>query len=271
MKTVPHIEEPRYNEFKLVKKSGKHRLIVNPSDALKAYQKQRVKYFNHCFKYLIGSYNLQGVFHGFVKGYSAVTAAHKHIGYKATVMCDIQNFFDSITRTKVEYGLRLKLQAVDARLLFHESGYTAQGFCTSPTLANIALLPYVKTIYEKIMFEFPGSCLTIYADDFQVSYNEDTIETKNRIIEIITEELARAGLNLNPGKTRLRRARQGFRRILGVNVGETEIRATRKVVRKVRAVSYQVRTLGESTKGPVLGGLTAWKQSPINYQRNSTD
>ena len=267
MKPTSDILEPRYSEFKITKKSGKQRLIVNPSVELKAYQKYRVKYFNYCFKFLLASYGLNDIFHGFVRGHSAVTAAYKHIGYQATVMCDIKNFFDSITREKVEYGLRLTLQPIDAKLLFHESGYTAQGFCTSPTLANIAILPYVKTIYETIMLEFPGSCLTIYADDFQISYNEDTIEAKDRIVEIISEELAKADLQLNPGKTRVRRAKLGFRRILGVNVGETEIRATRKVVRKVRAVNHQVKVLGNSVKGTVLGGLTAWKQSPKNYQK----
>ena len=115
---------------------------------------------------------------------------------------------------------------------------------------------------NKKELEFTETKMTIYADDIQISIN-DLSEIEN-IINIITEEFTKAGFEINPNKTRLRKTKYGYRRILGVNVGYKDMRATRKVMRKIRACRHLVQVV-ENPKirreiGQSLGGLVVWSK-----------
>jgi len=251
----------KYREFTIPKKNGKTRAIVAPNEGLKKFQREQLRPLEAIFYTQLTEHNLQNkdIFHGFLRNRNCITAAQKHVGYKATLMMDIKNFFDTVQYNNLPQGLNL-----DHRL-FHKKGYAAQGFPSSPMIANIAAVPVMAQILEDIeSYTIQKFTISIYADDVQLSVNDPTLlpYMEQAIIKAFTH----FGFDINNRKTRIRYAKYGWRRILGVNVGETEVRATRKVMRKIRAAKYQ------SSKSILaansLGGLTTWSKCtfPKKYQ-----
>lgn len=235
-----------YRDFQIPKKNG-FRLISAPDPQLLAFQQAILPELNEALDLLSTEYGLSDVIHGFRYNHNCVTAARLHIGYEATLSMDISAFFNSVTREHFTgTGMNLPDQ------LFHAEGYTAQGFATSPILANIAILPALKEIQEYLNTLNIDHVLTIYADDIQISTNIPDVEFQIFFIaKVITDILATHNFKINPHKTHIAYAKYGYRRILGINVGQNEIRMTRKIKRKIRAARHQ-------SNGPSLGGLTTW-------------
>lgn len=243
-------------KFTIRKKNGKLRHIVAPSVKLKAYQRKLLKTkFEPLLNDLLAKSGLYEIFHGFRHRKNSVTAASYHIGYKATVMFDLANFFDTVTSEHIKRG-GYTLTESEIQYCLHDD-YCAQGFPTSPTLCNIALIPFIKTIRSGLSAEFEDFALTIYADDIQVSINRTDKDSWHKVRTIVTEAAETHKFAINPNKTRVRFAKYGARRILGVNVTDTGITATRKTNRKVRAVAHRVKF--DKSKKQVLGGLRTWQ------------
>jgi len=220
-----------YREFEIPKKNGKKRKIVAPDAELET-------------------------FHGFIKNRNCVSAAIQHIGYAATLMMDISQFFDSV---KPEH---LTEEFKNDKLLWHKDGYAAQGFPSSPMLANIAILPVIHDILNRFKKELKTSetRLTVYADDIQISVDYlDEIAEAERIVK---EAFAAHGFIINETKTRVKHAKYGYRRILGINVGKTSIQATRKTKRRIRAIAHNLKQIEDPLErkrlGQILGGITVW-------------
>lgn len=121
----------------------------------------------------------------------------------------------------------------------------------------IQINQFLKQVYkEKYAF-------TVYADDIQISINRimplDRRE-ENIIISKIIDFANLHNLKINKNKTRVRYAKYGFRRILGINVGEDCIRATRKTMKKIRAARHQNNIQS-------LGGLSAWAMNILPKQK----
>ena len=219
-----------------------------------------------------------------------MTGAKKHIGFEATIMMDFSNFFDTIFRNKFDQNIFNSLDIND-EYLFHKDGYTAQGFPSSPTLCNIALIDFVKDLKEwlKTRFGRDNFALVLYADDISISYNKISkvkdyktrrSEEWKEIRDFVTDLSIKYELKINKQKTRVRFAKYGYRRILGINVGDTDIRATRSIVKKIRKNEYK-RDSGDSHAGLVLGGLRTWSRmilpggislcSPVPLKNNKTE
>lgn len=238
-----------YEDFYIGKKRRK---ISSPSEDLKTYQRSKIKELENTYFKLTSGSEIENTAHGFIKNRNCAGCATYHIGFEMTIMLDISKFFDSVTKEMVE---NVDYNSAQDIHLFHKEGYTAQGFPTSPVLANIASIPllikinqFLKSIY-KINYAF-----TIYADDIQISINRILpIERReeNIIINKIIEFAKEYNLVINKNKTRVRYARYGYRRILGINVGKEYIRATRKTMKRIRAARHQNNIQS-------LGGLTAW-------------
>jgi len=254
-----------YHEFSITKKNGKVRNIVNPSSALKKYQRSRQFELHAHFLEAAGA--LASCFHGFIPHRNAVTGARGHIGFETTIMFDLVNFFDNIFYEHIT-DAGVLLNAKDQKHLFHKSGYTAQGFPSSPMLANIAAIPLVRAMDHKLKEQFgkDNYALVIYADDISISFNNTDKQQWQAVRETITALALSNRFEINPKKTRVRFAKYGARKILGLNVTDKEVVATRKTNRKTRAVAQQVTTDG--TKGQVLGGLRTWQKSLPPKQYN---
>jgi len=244
-----------YTEFTIKKKSGKLRKIVNPSSKLKSWQRRyTTKVLTPQFKELATEAGVYDTFHGFVPGRNCVTGASRHLGSKYTcvLMMDLSDFFDTVKWTSA--GITEDM-VFHKSTLFHKDGYAAQGFPSSPMIANIALIPVIRDIQRKVETEHPGDfAITMYADDITISLEYDMWR---RIRDIATEVFEEYGYKVNPTKTRVRFHKYGSIKVLGVNLTKDGIMATRKTNRKVRAVKQQVRV--GKPQGQVLGGLRTWQ------------
>lgn len=241
-----------YKEFEIRKKSGKMRKIVAPNAALLKAQQGERKLLRQVFINAERSLGVEGIIHGFVHKRNVVTAAKQHIGFRSTIMMDIKDFFDNTTISHLKGIPSLDVQP----WMLHEDGYTPQGFSTSPMLCNIAILPAVKDIKKYLDSLNMPVAFTVYADDIQISTTSEDYKGLNGIINMVEEIFAQHKYVINKPKTRIKYARYGFRRILGVNVGGTEVRATRKIMRKIRAAEFQ-----HSHRS--LAGLRQWSKCPL--------
>ena len=257
MATTKKYKDLYYRDFLIPKKNGKPRRISAPSKELLKYQHDLMP---RLYAYHIKQereFNCENIQHGFIPNRNCVTAATQHIGYKYTIIMDLENFFDSCNTNHFHKGITRFTH------LFHAEGHCAQGFATSPILANIASLPMVKQIKDSLIYIHQALinslersepwmldyAFTIYADDIQISVNHGKVIQP--IIDMITNTAEKYNFKINRNKTRIRTAISGYRRILGINVGDDHIRATRKIMRKIRAADHQGNFHSK-------GGLTTW-------------
>lgn len=264
MKGIPHKTGNgfEYTEFAIPKKNGKIRRIFAPSPGLLAQQQAMLPNLNTILAKVEDQEGIKDILHGFVKNRNPVTAATKHIGYDLTLMMDISNFFDSVNSKHISNAPLLMTSDYNGSIMncihiggLATSGFTAQGFATSPILANICITPIVRDIKEYLETKFKDRyAFTIYADDIQISINSsDFILETEKLVDIISYLFESEGFEMNTNKTRIRHAKFGHRRILGVNVGDDKLYASRKTMRKIRAARHQ-------SNGPSLGGLITWSK-----------
>jgi len=246
-----------YTEFTIPRKNKTPRRIVAPSASLKAWQKRNLRDIEPTFTAMARRHGLEDIFHGFVKGRNAVSGAEQHVGKNVLIMMDLSNFFDTIFEDMLPSTLRDTIPNFDR--CFHKDGYAAQGFVTSPMLANIAI---IKPIYEinQYLRSNVGEgnySLVVYADDISLGLiEEDNYKLEAEIIEKITEVMENRKLSINKNKTRIKRAKFGAMRCLGVNIVPGGIQATRKTIRKLRSVNH-LRKFDKS-KHSVYRGLKTW-------------
>ena len=246
-----------YRDFLIPKKNGKPRRISAPSKELLKYQHNLMPGLYAYHMKRERELDINNIQHGFIPNRNCVTAATQHIGFKHTIIMDLQDFFDSCNMKHFNKGITRYSH------LFHAKGYCAQGFASSPILANIASLPMVKQIKDNLIQlhneykltkeflepEVKDFAFTIYADDIQISTNyKQLIPT---IIHNVDSFAVNNGFTINRNKTRVRNSINGYRRILGINVGSDHIRATRKTMRKIRAADHQGNYHSK-------GGLITW-------------
>ena len=238
-----------YREFYITKKNGSKRRICAPDKELLAAQRDALPSLENIFrnKSIVYLSNIH-IFHGFLKNHNCVTAASKHIGFAHTISLDISNCFDSIHLDKITNS-QGNIIAISQGLFCHSDGTLAQGFATSPILANIYLIDPVAKIkrFLESMFQ-QNFALTVYADDIQISVNQTSYQTLNLITAYVASIMKTYNLTINPKKTRIHHAKHGNRRILGIQVGDHTIYPNRKLRKKIRAARHQ-------NNGPSLGGL----------------
>ena len=241
-----------YKEHLIPKKNGKFRKIVAPSKDLLNYQQSKLKYIEKVYKAEVTKHNIENIIHGFVPGKNCVTAAKQHIGFNTTIVMDLADFVDTVNKIMFAYVRYIDIHQ-DSKF-FHKDGYCAQGFATSPMLANIAFIPAIIEI-NSYLKNMPGkTAFTIYADDLQISTNSrDSEYINDKIIKPITKIIEKHKFKVNQNKTRIRYAHYGYRKILGINVGDTKLTGTRKIMRKIRAANHQ-------ENGQSLGGLITWSK-----------
>lgn len=250
-----------YKEFIIPKKSGGHRKITAPDKELLKYQRSQLKQLELLWEDLAGAYNVDDIQHGFLPNRNCVTAAKKHIGFQTTISMDIKDFFDSVTTDHIKV---FSDTLANDQYLFHKDGYCSQGFATSPILSNIAIIPALAQLKEMIDELGYNYVLTMYADDITVSVNTEDTEQLKKIIQIITNVLEFYNFQVKPTKTRIRYAKYGFRRILGIMCGEDSIKIPRKTKYKLRAALHQARTSTNTAQKMQAiyssGGLTTWSK-----------
>jgi len=162
--------------------------------------------------------------YGFRPGRSAHDAVRRvdHIVHRGEVSwileADVESFFDSLDRTKLEEMLRTRV--VDGSLLrlvgkclhvgvLDGAQYSApkkgatQGSVLSPLLGNIYLHYVLDHWFETVVKpRLKGKAsLVRYCDDFVIGFELE--EDARRVMEVLPQRMGKYGLSLHPDKTRL--------------------------------------------------------------------
>lgn len=149
------------------------------------------EYLTHIFK------PLESV-HGFVKGKNIKSNAQCHLAKRIILSVDIKDYFENITEEMVKNGLISLGYQEDISLWIAKittiNNHLVQGFCTSPTLANI-----VTHQLDKELKKLSGKDITYtrYADDLYFSS-----DVKEIPLEDITSIIEKHGFVLNNKKTK---------------------------------------------------------------------
>ena len=241
------------------KGNGKMRRIYVPDPVEKAMLRAMLPRLNE----LQERHAYSAVVHAFVRGRSPLTNAKQHRGFQYTLKFDLKDFFDTVTRDKLESkdGARFPspFEFKDLDLCFPD-GAARQGLPTSPIIANIAAFPMdgqllaLKGRTGRFEVDF---VYTRYADDLTFSFDDARIATVLKLeVPVIVE---RCGFVLNESKTRLQCAKVGRRKITGYAVDD-EVYPTRELRRRLRAAKHQGRP-------SQIAGLEEWcrMRLPRNY------
>lgn len=147
-------------------------------------------------------------------------AEHARAGYRWVVDADIEQFFDTLDHQQLMTALRRRISDGEMlRLIYRwlKAGYlwdgkyhntdqgSPQGGVLSPLLANVYL--HAFDCAQQLERSFTGR-LTRYADDFVIQCG--TRAHAERALAWAEGQLARLGLTLHPGKTRVVEDRGGF-------------------------------------------------------------
>lgn len=203
-KTIFEFVNDETLSYLIEKRSGDYRIISSPNYYLK--QAQRWILDN-----LLVHVSVSKFAHGFVKNRSIVTNASSHIHQENfwVLNMDIKDFFSSISKKNVcslfmKIGYNVEVAESLAELCTY-GNCLAQGFPTSPHIANLYLNQFDELL-GTLVKEFDQSIVyTRYADDLVFSGIKKKGYTKciHKIIEATKLELAKLNLSINKKKTRV--------------------------------------------------------------------
>lgn len=234
-----------YVRFAVPKRSGGRRIILAPKKRLKAIQRQ-------LHELLVSRLPVSEHAHGFRKGRNVRTAAAPHVGRRAVLRLDLEDFFPTVTFGRVR-GLLVALGysypvATTLAVLMTEAErqpveiggtvyyvpvtlrYCVQGAPTSPGLCNAVLLRMDRRLAG--LARRHGFAYTRYADDLTFSGDADRAAVaalRAAAERIITAE----GFRVNREKTRVQ-GKGRRQEVCGVTVNQ-DLGLSRRERRKMRA------------------------------------
>lgn len=240
----------RYHLKQVPKRRGGVRTLMIPDDRLKFFQQKLLRLLEPL-------YIVRAPVHGFVKGKSPITNAKVHAGRPFLLNVDLENFFGTVTRNRVEGVLRaLGLNSDVVRLigtLCVANNQLPQGAPTSPILANM-----ICYRLDRELMQFAASHrlrYTRYADDLTFSGFVPPVGLFEAGIVPSSGLLGPAQLSaalrqiisgnvfwINPGKVRFS-DRKARKEVTGLVVNEFA-NVRRNFVRNLRAGLYRTERLG---------------------------
>ncbi|MFN5182867.1 MAG: reverse transcriptase family protein [Bacteroidota bacterium] len=243
------VAEPNYHKFKIPKKSGGYREVTAPQEFLATLHK-RLNLF------------LQSVYcvkspkpvHGFVRSYKKhvsrnyipkdiLSNASIHLKKNYVLNLDIEDFFSSISATRVRYifseypfYFNEEISTCLALLCTYEKTLPT-GSPTSPAISNFACTELDIRLSE--LAEKNNLNYTRYADD--ITFSSDK-EISNLIMQNIREIVNECRFKVNEKKWRLQKKNEP-QIVTGVKVNE-QLNVERKYVRNLRAVFHDITKRG---------------------------
>jgi RNA-directed DNA polymerase len=182
--------------YEITKKSGKKRLICQPSRKLKALQAW-------ILVYILNKLKVSESCKGFEKGTSIADNARPHIEANTILNIDLKDFFPTVTRNKVYNVFKsIGYNKLTATILTNICVYNnclPQGSPSSPKLAN--LVSWSLDVRIQGYVGRRGIAYTRYADDLTFSGLNPQVVSKisSRIEDIVNNE----GFEINKDKTRI--------------------------------------------------------------------
>jgi RNA-directed DNA polymerase len=249
-----------YIHFQIPKKTGGVREISAPLPRLKQAQQWIL---DNILERIV----LHPTAHGFRRGRSIITNAQPHVGALVVINLDLQNFFPSISYSRVKgifrsigysesiatiLGLICTEPDVTAVELDGRSYYIAQnqrylpqGAPTSPALTNLLCRRLDRRLDR--LASSRGFVYTRYADDltFSTADSEKLREIGN-ILKGTTGIVNHEGLTIHPDKTRVLRQSQQ-QEVTGVVVNQ-KLNVDRSTLKRFRATLYQIEKDGLAGK-----------------------
>lgn len=224
-----------YRTFGVLKKSGKTRIIAEPSRKLKGLQAwilvnilNRLKVSDSCF--------------GFEKGSSIVDNARMHVGANIIINFDLNDFFPSVHVRRVysifrSIGYNTLISTILTNLTTFQSGLP-QGAPTSPKLANLVLWKLDARIQGYVGKK--GIVFTRYADD--LTFSGIFPNRVCKIIPTVKKIIEDEGFSLNDRKTRIAGTSKA-KKVTGLIVNENSVGVGKKVYKLLRAKIHYLSKL----------------------------
>jgi len=233
-----------YRSFTIPKKSGGLRHIDAPKRTLKLVQWALVPLFSEMF-------TPSSQVYGFVKGRGIVDNASVHLGQSALLNVDIQGFFPSVSRARIEAILKdgpvLRLSEYMARSIARLCtlhGGLPQGSPASAVLTNLVTVRLDARLAG--LAEQFGCRYSRYVDDITLSASSRA--ALDRALPKLEMILLSEGFALNTNKTRIqtlsmRREVTGLV-LAGERIGVPAVNVPRPYRRQVRAMLHHWRKHG---------------------------
>ena len=182
--------------------------------------------------------------YAYKKKVSVASNARAHAGHDYLVKMDIKDFFDSTRQSKIfelfgRYtGYNKEIKTILTKLVCHD-GHLNQGSCTSPQLANLALVDFDKTV--GMYCDAFNITYTRYCDD--LTFSSDREFDSQTLIGFVTDQLRKEHYRPNYKKTRV--FRKGSRHIVtGIVVNNRRIRVPSEYKHNLRQEVYYIKKFG---------------------------
>lgn len=223
-----------YTTFRIRKKAGGYRTIDRPHPALKRVQRWILRNILDKLRASANSF-------GFERGSRICEHASQHVGARAILSLDIENFFPSISIAQVTAvfraaGYEPRGASLLARLCTYRQALP-QGAPTSPKIANLVCFRMDRRLAGAS--ERVESVYTRYADD--LSFSSSTPASLAKLYPLVVRIIRDSGFRVNSAKTRIMGARRAMR-VTGLIVGPDGVGIGRKRLRELRARIHRLHT-----------------------------
>ncbi len=247
-------KQPRighYHYRALGKAPGAIRLIEAPKPTLKELQRK-------ILSEILNKIPAHPVAHGFLRGRSIKTYVGPHVGKRAVLKMDLQDFFANISGARIQTVFRtmgypesvadllggICTNAVRGFGELYARPHLPQGAPTSPSLAN--LCAYRVDCRLAGLARSAGAEYTRYADDLAFSGGEDFERRVERFSTHVAVILGEEGFTVNHRKTRI--MRQGVRQRLAGLTANQRLNVIRADFDRLKATLTNCARLGPASQ-----------------------
>ncbi len=257
-----------YRDFTVPKRNGGRRYIAQPSPELKTLQ-----YW--VLHNILSKLPVSSAAFAYKKGDSIKKHAQLHSQSKFIFHTDIQNFFPSVSSSKLSNILRENKNIFDESDLDLEdsiqviekicfrNGALCIGAVSSPAISNIIMNSFDNALGEYCQVN--DYIYSRYADDIYISSKK---YINNDIVRFVSDELKKQGFNINYSKTKFYSSKYK-RKVTGLILTcDLHVSIGTKRRLKIRKMVYDKLIHNKGNSEQILGYLSYLKDIEPNTYNN---
>jgi RNA-directed DNA polymerase len=242
--------EQYYKTFTIPKKSGKDRVISQPSKKLKGLQ-------SWILVNILNKLKVSDSCKGFEKGSSILSNAEPHRGANSVLNMDLLDFFPNVKRERVfnifkSIGYDNAISVILTNLCVYENSLPQGGPC-SPKLANLSAWQLDVRIQGFVGKR--GVIYTRYADDLSFSGLSSIKVTQ--IIPMIKKIIEDENFTINYSKTRVAGSSR-TKLVTGLVISNNSIGIGTVKYKMIRAKVHHLTLNDEQTNNKLLYEVNGW-------------